>query len=69
MSPGVKSTFVVAGLLAFCLIGVAGPALGVAGDAVVQFFAGVTDETNAKHHKTRINPDYANVAALEIYIF
>ena len=58
MSPAVKSTFVVIGLFAFCAIPIAGPGLGVAGDAVVQFAFGVDDETKVEYEKRLVNPDY-----------
>ncbi len=58
MSPVVKSTFVVAGLFAFCAIPIAGPGIGVAADAVVQFAFGVDDETKVEHQKTLVNPEY-----------
>ena len=60
MSSGVKATFVIAGLFAFCLIPIAGPGLGVAGDKVVQAAAGINDETDIANHKRLVNPAYKN---------
>jgi len=58
MSPVVKSTFVVVGLFAFCAIPIAGPGIGVAADAVVQYAFGVDDETKVEYKKTLSDPEY-----------
>jgi hypothetical protein len=60
MSSGVKSTLVIAGLFAFCLIPIVGPVLGVAGDTVVQAAASIDDETAVEHRKKLVDPAYKN---------